>query len=238
MKSNGFKIWLILATCVAIIAVTSVSVMAVTHNSEKMKNNNKIFVYKTALENKYQDSFYELMDSMKNMEINLSKLAVSQSAVTQESMLIKLALQAENAETNAAELPIYTDNIAPTIKFINQVSDFCQTLIKKVNIATGLSTEDKKTLSEMHKVIITLKDNISKIYEGLKDISIADIVNKSDGYNNNDRYVGNGFSSNKEETFDYPKLIYDGPFSDSIEETQESNLTGKTYTVAQLKTKV
>lgn len=233
MSVKGIKIWLILATCAAILFGVSLVVTATVMSKDSDLNEKRATVYRNSLENFYEQSFYELMDSVNNMEVNLSKLAVSGSSKTQQTLLSKLSMQSAAAQSSAAALPIYSDNMSDTVKFINQVGDYSISLNKKLTQGSALTKEDRSILRELHSTVLRLKNNISALYEKIGESSFSKILESENAEN---FFVGSGFAaSNSEEPFEYPKLIYDGPFSDSVENTLGLKLTGETYSVEQLK---
>jgi len=234
-KIRRAYVWLVITTCLAIISVVVSYVMAVEYTEKSEKQQQETEMYKTALENRYQDAFYELMDSMNNIDVNLSKLSVSRSETAQRDYLTKIAMQSENAETNAAELPFYGGDVSKTLKFINQVGDYAKCMLKRPDGQEIVSDKDRETLQYMRQTVVKLRVNLTALYDEIGELSIVDITGKdADGKIN----VGEGFSQSKDETFEYPELIYDGPFSDGIEQNKGIELKGEKYSADEIKGRI
>lgn len=98
-SEKAVRIWLIIAVCVAIVGIVSTAVLAVGFNERENRSKRTVGLYSTALENQYRSSLYGLADAVKNVEVNLGKAAVSSSAETQRTLLLKLAMEGEAAES-------------------------------------------------------------------------------------------------------------------------------------------
>ena len=237
MSDKGIRVWLILAVCAAIVSTVALAVTAV-NLSERINNSETTAEqYRTALENFYEENFYALMDSVNNMEVNLSKLAVTGSGETQQSLLSKLSMESAAAEGSANALPIYGENeMSGTVKFINQVGDYCLYLNRKLGNGEGISAEEKATLMQLYDIVVKLKENLGKLYDKIGYMSFTEIFSSEQA---DDFAVGEGFEMGESERpFEYPKLIYDGPFSDSKNDDGKVELTGEKYSAERLKTKL
>ena len=232
-SEKAVRIWLIIAVCVAIVGIVSTAVLAVGFNERENRSKRTVGLYSTALENQYRSSLYGLADAVKNVEVNLGKAAVSSSAETQRTLLLKLAMEGEAAESYASLLPFYKEDISAAIKFINQISDYSKTLLKKLGSGGFLSSEDRAALYEMKETVSVLKENLDKTVTGASDISLSDTIEGKSEFP-----INGDFSTGQEdETFEYPRLIYDGPFSDGRTEGK-SKLAGKTFEPSALKAKI
>ena len=174
MSDKGIRVWLILAVCAAIVSTVALAVTAV-NLSERINNSETTAEqYRTALENFYEENFYTLMDSVNNMEVNLSKLAVTGSGETQQSLLSKLSMESAAAEGSANALPIYGENeTSGTVKFINQVGDYCLYLNRKIGNGEGISAEEKATLMQLYDIVVKLKENLGKLYDKIGYMSFT-----------------------------------------------------------------
>ena len=62
-------------------------------------------------------------------------------------------MEGEAAESYASLLPFYKEDISAAIKFINQISDYSKTLLKKLGSGGFLSSEDRAALYEMKETV-------------------------------------------------------------------------------------
>lgn len=234
MNEKATKIWLIISACVAIVAVISSAVLCSELITRTTVSQSREQAYLNALENSYRSCFYTLLDGINNLEVNLGKVVASSSSSVQRELLLKSAMQAESAESTAAALPVYREDIGSTVKFINQISDCCKSLIKKLSSGESLSTADKTNLKKIRMTVSELKSNLDDALSQTENLSLAKII---DG--DSDFSLGNGFTvEQSDETFEYPRLIYDGPFSDSVNKEEGSRLSGNAMTVTELKEKL
>ncbi len=227
------EIWLITAVCFALVGIISSSVLAVAF-IKSSKENQTAQTQSYALENYMRSSFYGLADAMNNIEVNLGKTALSSSKEIRHELLVKLTLQGEAAESYASLIPFYREDVSRTVKFINQVTDYSKSLLKKLNSGKDLTEEDLAVITEMKKTANLLSGNINKTLESLDGVSLSKAFGQSDGFS----MSGSFSSEEKQETFEYPRLIYDGPFSDGKDLTDKSKLSGETYSVSRLKDKI
>ncbi len=177
---------------------------------------------KIDLENIYQKNFNELVDNVNNSEIKLSKVLVSDYNSYAKKMLNEISKNTSMASNNLSSLPVSINGIDETIKFINQVSGYTQSLANKMEKGESLSEEDITTLTELKGAFDDLKNNINKLSKDIYSGNIYSESNKLDGdYNNFTIKLQNI----KAGDVDYPTMIYDGPFSDSTINKEIKNMT-------------
>jgi len=162
------------------------------------------------LENLYQRSFYDLVNNVNNMEVEVSKLMVSNDSTSQQKSLSKLKQQSSDAENSLSLLPINENILEKTTRFMNQFNGYCTSLITYKD--GKIENEDYETLGNIYNSISNIKTELNKIMEKImKGYRISDNINSNDV--NSDFSLN--FSSLSNDTIEYPSLIYDGPFSDS-----------------------
>ena len=185
-----------------------------------------------SLENLYQRSFYELVNNVNNMEVELSKLMVSSDSTSQQKGLTKLKQQSSEAENSLSLLPLDAQVLAQTSDFMNQLNGYCTSLISyKYGVIEG---EDFETLSQVHLSLSSIKDELNSIMEKIMQ-----------GYMISQNISGEGggdfsiqFSNFINDTIEYPSLIYDGPFSESTTNKTVKGLSGEEITEADAEVKV
>ena len=205
----GLSLAIISAILVAFIVLYSISMSRQTQ-------------LKIDLENIYQKNFNELVDNVNNSEIKLSKVLASDYNSYAKKMLNEISKNTNSASNNLSSLPVSINGIDDTIKFINQVSGYTQSLANKLEKGEQLSSEDIQTLSELKTAFTDLKNNINKLANDIYNGNIYKESSKLDGdYNNFTVKLQNM----KAGDVDYPTMIYDGPFSDSTLNKQIKNLS-------------
>lgn len=180
--------------------------------------------YSLQLENIYKKNYYELVDTVNTADMNISKLLASSSEDYQAKMLNDLAQGAKEMQSNIAALPLSSDNIVESVRFINQMSGYTQTLQEKVAKGGALTESDLKTLNEMHESLTEMKKYLNQMSEKMiYGYSILDASNHIDGDYDD---FSLDFAQIKSDDTEYPTMIYDGPFSDSVVNQKVKGLTG------------
>lgn len=180
--------------------------------------------YSLQLENIYKKNYYELVDAVNTADMNISKLLASSSEDYQAKMLNDLAQGAKEMQSNIAALPLSSDNIVESVRFINQMSGYTQTLQEKVAQGGELTESDLNTLNEMHESLTEMKKYLNQMSEKMiYGYSILDASNHIDGDYDD---FSLDFAQIKSDDTEYPTMIYDGPFSDSVVNQKVKGLTG------------
>lgn len=166
--------------------------------------------YKAKLENGSRRSYYDLVAEINDMDIKLNKIVLSTSANYQRELLLETWRVADTAQANVASLSTGNDLILKTVKFVNQTGDYCKYLEERISrTGDALSKDEKTAINNLAEINTTLKDELNSF--DINSISGLSLFN-ADG--------GNGFidsmNENVDVSIDYPELIYDGPFSDSM----------------------
>ena len=87
--------------------------------------------YRQASENSYNQAFYELVDYVQNVENYLGKSLISTTSEHGAETLTRVWKEANLAQTYLSQLPISSNELENTSKFLNQVSDYSYALSRK-----------------------------------------------------------------------------------------------------------
>ena len=117
--------------------------------------------YRQASENNYNMAFYELVDYVQNVETYLAKSLISSSTEHGAETLTHLWREANLAQAYLSRLPIESQELENTEKFLNQVSDYSYTLSRKNIYDDKLSEEDLKNLKELHGYSVELENTLN-----------------------------------------------------------------------------
>lgn len=163
------------------------------------------------LENLYQRSFYDLVNNVNNMEVEVSKLVVTNDSTSQQQALSKLKQQTSDAQNDLSLLPVNMNVLEKTTRFMNQLNGYCSTLISYKD--SKIEGKDFETLQKVHTSLVTIKEELNTIIE--KIMNGYRITNNLDDGGETADFSLN-FSGLSNDTIEYPALIYDGPFADSV----------------------
>jgi germination protein YpeB len=178
--------------------------------------------YMRDTENNYQQSFYELIESVNDIESKLGKLVVSNGITTQRTLVNDINKLTAVCVGHLSHLLQNDSGDSRITKFINQLRDYTGVLFKKLERGEPLTEEDQDKLQEIRSMIDRLGTELAAVGD-----KMAEGYNLINGYTGKDAFLKDIFDGLNEATVEYPQMIYDGPFSDSAEKQTAKGLTGE-----------
>ena len=198
-----------LSIITALLALSTTGLAVGLGLSEKKSSN-----YQNKLENVYQSNFYSLLDSVNNLDNKLSKLNNSSSSSYQRKLLLEASSNASEAEISIASLPLSQNDIQDTVKMVNQISGYTTTLADKLAQGQSLTDNEIKTLENISQSVSALKSQLNEFARKLD--KGYQILRASMDIDTDGNRFSTSLSSLKNNDVEYPTMIYDGPFSDSV----------------------
>ena len=196
-----------------------------------------MYIYKKQLEyrqlsdNSYNMAFYELVDYVQNVEVYLAKALISNSPESGATSLSNVWREANMALTSLSQLPINTNELENTSKFLNQVSEYSYSLYTKNLRDEELSNEDMENIKNLHQYSVELENTLNQLSADLNNgrISFGELEKKGNSvFAKEVSNISKYSFSNLEQTFhEYSGLIYDGAFSEHITTKEKVGLTGE-----------
>lgn len=187
--------------------------------------------YRQASENSYNMAFYELVDYVENVETYLAKSLISSTSEHGAETLTNLWREANLAQSYLARLPIESQELENTEKFLNQVSDYSYSLSRKNIYNENLTEEDLKNLKDLHAYSVELENTLNQLSEDLNTgrFSWGELTKKGTvAFAQQVDNISKESFSNLEENFhQYAGLIYDGAFSEHLTSQEKKGLTGE-----------
>ncbi len=175
------------------------------------------------LNNVYERAFYDLVDNMNNLSVKLSKLMIS-TGEDSERYLVDVIRQSDATATNLSSIPVAEDSILNTMKYVNQLGDFCSYLQKKLANGGTLSEGDIENIEKLYDINVTLYAQMTDFYARvMAGYRFTDNLSQDMIYNNP---MSDAFNEIQNGSIEYPKLIYDGPFSESVINADFKGLEG------------
>lgn len=172
------------------------------------------------MENSYNRAFFELVDYIDNIDIKLTKAQLAQTPAQLASIANDIFSESAEAKSCLGQLPTSRIQLDKTAKFLSQVGDYTYVLSQVMINGEKISQEEYDTLSELNRYAGELKQKLSGIQEQI--YSGATRLEEITAYTRGNAVQADGGiladMENIEKAFDeYPSLIYDGPFSEHIE---------------------
>lgn len=195
----------------------------------------------TALNNKYNLAFYNLVNNIQNMEVLLSKTLVGEETWQDTQLFTQLWQESMAAQANLGQIPVPNTSVARTIKFINQVGGYARSL--SVQTAGGLpKTDDQwQTLQRLYRQARQLNTEMDRVEADLSSgrLMLSELQRESRSVlrRQGPRLANAGFQAMDSNMQQFPTLIYDGPFSDHLARKQPLGLAGPQVTADQARNK-
>ena len=187
--------------------------------------------YRQASENSYNMAFYELVDYVQNVETYLAKSLISSTPEHGAETLTHLWREANLAQAYLSRLPIESQELENTEKFLNQVSDYSYTLSRKNIYNENLTSDDLNNLKELHTYSLDLENTLNQLSEDLNNgrFQWGELTKKGTvAFAQQVDNISKESFSNLEENFhEYSGLIYDGAFSEHLISSEPKGLTGE-----------
>lgn len=212
MRKN--RIWMF----VIIVAVIAISILAINLISQKK-------VYATTKENEYNMAFYQVVDYVQNLKTYLAKAMVSKSAEHGAEMLTNVWKEANMAQAYISMLPIESQEIENTEKFLNQASEYSYYLSRKNIEGRDLTNNDIGVVEKLYNYSNDLSNTLNEMSEELNNGTLTwdDLKNNNESAEISEVST---FDVVEENFHEYSGLIYDGAFSEHIVNVQKKGLVG------------
>jgi len=202
------------------------------------KNNQKYIVVS---ENDYNMAFYNVVDYVENLKSYLAKSTISKSAEHGAETLTNAWREANLAQVYLSMLPLETQELENTQKFLNQVSEYSYALSRKNINNENLTDQDLDNLRQMYTYSVDLSNTLNQLSDEINqgNLSWKELTNKTDTAfaQQVSNISQDSFGSIEENFHEYSGLIYDGAFSEHITNTEKKGLTGEDITEEEAKNK-
>jgi len=188
--------------------------------------------YRNYIENLYQKSFFELVGQIGDIDTKLSKLMVSGDQSQSMVLLAEVWRQADAAQVNLGQLPLGHLSLIKTSKFINQLADYCYYLTKKVGQDRTISLEEMDKLQKLRNNCAQLNEELKVLVDnlnsgGVKWGEIRQAKIKQELNEKAENLIEQQFIKIERTGIDYPTLIYDGPFSETLQQRKDIRIQGE-----------
>lgn len=228
MRNKSCRILAILTTIFASLMVVFLclflSFLATTNN------------YKTQLENNYMKSFYEMVDSVNTLEVNLSKVIATNNLTSQRELLDDIYMTCMIGVDNVNNLPINNYKLSEINKLLNTTGGFAYSLLLNNINGSLINNNDFEQINKIYSNVKSLQFDINNYMRKLQyDYSILEEVDFNDVDNS---YFSGGITDTESSNSEVPTLIYDGPFSDSVINKEIRGLGDTLYTREEVENKL
>ncbi|SHE98271.1 germination protein YpeB [Desulforamulus putei] len=182
----------------------------------------------TYMNNRYQMSFYNLISRVQSMEVLLAKTLAVSGQPDDTLIFSEIWLQSEGARESLTQLPLTSNVVARTAKFLTQAGDFARVKAREINNGEIMSEEDYRTLNTLYRQAEQLNKELHtmevKVADGRLSVSELARAGREELKKGSPTAGAVDFQSIDRDMQGFPTLIYDGPFSDHLDRAQPAGL--------------
>ena len=187
--------------------------------------------YETMKKNKYNMAFFEVVDYMENVESYLAKSLITKEAASSSENLILVWRETNLAGAFLSQIPVSTEGLSKTQKFLNQASEYSYSLFRKNINGENLTEEELDKLNELHDYSMEVKNTLNQLSDDINaeklnwddmDYNVSTMFQKETNNISKD-----GFDTIEHNFEQYDGLIYDGAYSEHIINDKQKGLTGE-----------
>ena len=190
--------------------ILGLSVYAIVLHSANVDKDNQLSAV-------YKKSFEELLTDVDSLQTKLCKLEAASGTNQYTLLLMDVWRQTGDTESSIAALPVSYASTSSLTQFMNRTGDYCRYLSRKLAQGEEITSEDMDQIRSLSaactEVYAALDEVYRQGYPGDLDLS-------GDVFVSDDTAEGNLDFTNQE----FPRLQYDGPFSESTEDKQPEGL--------------
>ena len=183
--------------------------------------------YANAANAEYTQAYYQLQDSLMNVQSNLSKARVVRGRDMVSELMLDTAVCCESASDALYKFAYSGYSTSAMTKFTNQVADYCTYIHGKAVGGEKITATEYSTLNKLAQVAKQVQDSSAQISEDISGYKFSEGLDK---LNTQFADIMNGLQDG---SIEYPALIYDGPFSDGLDEREAKGVTGEEISIEQ-----
>jgi germination protein YpeB len=194
---------------------------------------NMVMRLRQQLNNAYNKAFYELVGYIKNVEIMLMKARMTSSPQLTAATLSDVWRESFCAASNLGQLPISVGVLSNTEKFLTQVADLSKSMVKQSTNGNSIDDEQMKTLANLHSFSVNLEKNLLDMQQDLSNGNLKwENVAKEgqEEMKEASEEMPKNFTGINDEFQEMPTLIYDGPYSEHMQNRKALGLSGDKIT--------
>ncbi len=220
-RSNGG--WITAVVTLSIATVVLASALMVTFLMPSSSEN--------ALESNYRKAFYDTVEQVDNIDLNMSKILATSDTSAMQKYLVSTAINSELAENDLQTLPLHDESKFYTTKLVNQIGDYSKYLNNKLIAGETLTKSELESFYRLYQANLSLKKALQAMRDDMSnDYSFLSIADGGSG-----NVVISNFNELQNLSVEYPELIYDGPFSDGQDDREIKGISGSEISSADAK---
>lgn len=178
--------------------------------------------YRRMANNEYEQAYYRLSESMGNVRVNLDKARVVQDSAMMCELMTDISVSCEGAMQALDKFSADGYSARELSKFTNQVGDYCAYLHSKSARGEEVSASEREMLRKLSQTAALVQEKLSPVRDEL-GAGGFEFSKKIGALDEEFSAIMNALQDGSTE---YPSLIYDGPFSDGLDDKKVKALEG------------
>lgn len=187
--------------------------------------------YRISLQNHYASSMNDLSNYLTNINTILEKELYAGTTLQLSTLSAQLWKESGAAKVCLSQLPVSSQQTTDIYKFLSQVGDYSLTLSRKVGAGGKVTNEEREMLVNIKKYAQDLSNSLNDVNAMLSEGEYWNNEVKQAIENVDDdvalSHLNRSVQDVTKNVSSYPKLVYDGPFSDHILQREAMLLKGK-----------
>ena len=201
-------------TATIIISVFTVSV--VTLSALLWTSNNRIKTLENNQRNIYMHAIDDLAENVDTLDSLLTKSLYSGDADMFGSLTSEVWHKALVSKDNLSLLPANNNDFLKTYKLLSQVGDYAKSLSEKFRKTNKITAQERETILTLKSLVDNLSDSVYNLQNNAREGIVSLSYDSSIGEKIVTANTMGNFAEIDANLNSYPKLIYDGPFSDHL----------------------
>ena len=165
-----------------------------------------------------QMALIALDENLNNISTNLEKTIYVSTPTMLSKLSAELWREASGAKNCLSILSTKDVAISNTYKFLSQIGEFVMSLERKSARGEDLTDKEREQLKELYSFCNKLNEQVNQMCHDMQNGNF--IFEKSmstlSSTTSDLKTIGEGFDDTEQTMIDLPTLIYDGPFSDHL----------------------
>lgn len=172
----------------------------------------------------FAHSYYDVVEQTSDMKTKIDKILVSNEAKMQNEMLYDLWKSCELTQRNLSNMSSQDAGVNRLQQFVNQLGDFSHSIAMSHGTTELITSKEQNTFNKEKDILDDIVKALGKVQYKVENGEFE--VN----FENMSKEIKTIFTNFTDPSVDYPKMIYDGPFSDSLKDVKAKFLKGNKIT--------
>ncbi len=175
-----------------------------------------------------QMALISLDEYLNNISTNLEKTIYANTPAMLSKLSTEMWREASSAKNSLSMLPTGESSLDNTYKFLSQIGEFVMSLQRKTASGEELTASERNQLRQLYDYCNSLNEQVQKMCYDLENGNFSFESTNSTLLKRDDNIstISGSFDDVEQSISDLPSLIYDGPFSDHIEQGEAKYLKG------------